>query len=374
VVCQVDAPLNRSIPPAANTLTTLDSAGLVGHYSSVTIGADGLGLISYFAGGDLKVAHCDNLACTGATRTILDSAGYVGLYTAITIGADGLGLISYHDFDNGDLKVAHCNDLACTGATLTTVDSTGHVGWLKTSITIGADGRGLISYYDATNYDLKVAHCDDLACTSATVTTLDSAGDVGMYASIATGADGLGLISYYDQGNGDLKVAHCDDLACTSATITIVDSSATQVGWHTSITIGADGLGLISYYYVTNHDLKVAHCDDLACTSATLTTLDSAGDVGHHTSITIGADGLGLIRYRDDTNGDVKVAHCSDIPCTSATLTIVDTVGSTGGGPYGGITIGADGLGLISYIDFINYDLKVAHCSNPFCVPYWRRR
>ena len=30
-----------------------------------------------------------------------------------------------------------------------------------------------------------------------------------MYTSIALGADGLGLISYYDDANGDLKVVHC---------------------------------------------------------------------------------------------------------------------------------------------------------------------
>jgi hypothetical protein len=34
------------------------------------------------------------------------------------------------------------------------------------------------------------------------------------------------------------------------------------------------------------------------------------------------------------------------------------------------ITTGADGLGLISYYDFTNEDLKVAHCDNTFCSPF----
>jgi len=39
------------------------------------------------------------------------------------------------------------------------------------------------------------------------------------------------------------------------------------------------------------------------------------------------------------------------------------------------ITIGADGLGLISYNNGDpNKDLKVAHCENAFCAPYFRRR
>ena len=81
----------------------------------------------------------------------------------MTIGADGLGLISYYDFDNGDLKVAHCSDVACTSATLTTLDSAGNVG-NTTALTIGADGLGLISYYDQSNTNLKVAHCVSVFC------------------------------------------------------------------------------------------------------------------------------------------------------------------------------------------------------------------
>ena len=104
----------------------------------------------------------------------------------------------------------------------------------------------------------------------------------------------------------------------------------------------------------------------------TLTTLDTPGFVGSDTSITVGADGLGLISYRDVTNGDLKVAHCSNVACTSATTATVDSAGSIGSDPS--ITVGSDGLGLISYFDNSNLDLKVAHCSNIFCIPYVRPR
>ena len=120
--------------PTANTLTTLDSAGSVGG-TSVTIGSDGLGLISY-RNGNLKVAHCNDVACTTATLTALDTTGNVWGYTSVTIGSDGLGLISY--YDGTDLKVAHCNDVACASATLTALDTTG--GGEYTSVTIGSDG------------------------------------------------------------------------------------------------------------------------------------------------------------------------------------------------------------------------------------------
>jgi hypothetical protein len=352
--------------------TTLDSDGFVGSFTSITIGEDGLGLISYFdaTNGDLKVAHCSDAACTSTTVTRLDSGGVVGEFNSITIGTDGLGLISYYDATNGDLKVAHCSDAACTSATITTLDSGGVVGEY-TSIIIGADGLGLISYRDGTNGDLKVAHCSNTVCNTATYSTLDSGGDVGYFTSITIGADGLGLISYYDITNGDLKVAHCSDIACTAATITTLDSGG-NAGYYISITIGVDGLGLISYMNFSDGDLKVAHCSDTACTSAMITTLDSSGNVGLYTSITIGAEGLGLISYFDGTKYDLKVAHCSNIACSEATYTVVDSAEEVGA--YNSITIGADGLGLISYYDQTNDDLKVVHLSNTLGTPWVRRR
>jgi hypothetical protein len=87
-------------------------------------------------------------------------------------------------------------------------------------------------------------------------------------------------------------------------------------GGSTSVTIGADGLALISYGDLIDFDLKVAHCANAACSTATLATLDSGGDVGSYTSITIGADGLGLISYQDVTNTDLKAAHCANVTCT----------------------------------------------------------
>ena len=51
------------------------------------------------------------------------------------------------------------------------------------------------------------------------------------------------------------------------------------------------------------------------CSSVTLATLDSTGDVGAYTSVTVGADGLALISYQDYTNGYLKVAHCANVYC-----------------------------------------------------------
>ena len=50
----------------------------------------------------------------------------------------------------------------------------------------------------------------------------------------------------------------------------------------------------------------------------------------------------------------------------------LDSSGNVGQGTS--VTIGVDGLPLISYQDVGNLDLKVAHCPNQLCVDYFRRR
>jgi len=62
---------------------------------------------------------------------------------------------------------------------------------------------------------LKVAHCSDVACSTADISTVDATGSVGWHIAIAIGRDGLPIIAYYDETNGDLKFARCGDLACS---------------------------------------------------------------------------------------------------------------------------------------------------------------
>ena len=141
-----------------------------------------------------------------APRT-LDSTGYVGDFTSIAIGLDGNPIISHYDTTNGDLKIAACTNPTCTTtATITAIDTTGYVGQY-TSIAIGLDGNPFISYLDLDNGDLKVAACTNPTCSTSTTSTIDTTGFVGGYTSIAIGRNGVPIISHQDIANGDLRVA-----------------------------------------------------------------------------------------------------------------------------------------------------------------------
>jgi len=314
-------------------------------------------------GKSVKTINPDGSVICGPETSLLtvDKTGDLTgpIDSSIAIGMDGFALISYYDTTNTNLKVAHCDDIACTNATISTIAGDKVDVGSQTDIAIGSDGLGVISYTDNGSGALKFAHCVDFACINAEIVTIDSAGS---YSSIAIGTDGLPLISYFYSPTLDLKVAHCNDIKCISVTLASLDTT-NNTGQGTSLAIGGDGLGLISYYYFTGGDLKVAHCNDISCAHATLEVIDPNYSNGGPTSIAIGTDGFGLISYGGGLS-NLKVAHCKNSVCSSSSLTTIDT---TSTGDTSSIVIGMDGFGLISYWDILNYDIKVAHCNNLAC-------
>ena len=306
--------------------------GITGRYSSIAIGQDGLSVISYsdnkgwIGGESLAVAHCQDIACTSATLATVDTGDgdNVGKFTSIAIARSGLRsgkpIVSYYDATNLDLKVAQCHDAICSSATISTVvGGLGNDGQYS-SMTIGEDGNPVISYYNTNGADLKVAHCGIPDCSGdVTITTVDQAGSAGQYSSIAIGSDGLPVISYYDATNGDLKLVHCGVVTCGSGnTITLVDAGG-NVGRYSSIAIGADGFPVISYFDSTHGALKVADCENLNCSSSVRTTVDGVGLPGLDVSIAIGPDGLPVMSHRVSTTSifthDLKVLHCARAGC-----------------------------------------------------------
>lgn len=362
----------EEIPDLATfSLSIIDSSPNVGEYSSVAIGADGLALISYFDSfnKDLKVAHCDDVNCSKATITTHSSKWDDGLFTSITIGNDNLAVISHFETTNDDLYILHCENVACTSATQTLIDGTGYVGEY-TSIVIAPDGFPMISYYDWTNGDLRIFDCGNTVCSSGNIRILDSSGDVGKWTDIVIGTDGFPLISYYDVTNSNLKVVHCGNSSCTSFTSTTLDEDINPTGEYSSLAIGIDGLGIISYYGSPG-SLKVAYCQDIPCGVATISVIDDGSETspaGRYTSIVIGTDGLGLISYGPHGFMEVKVAHCDNVKCTQSHNYTLDSKGYVGLNTS--ITIGSDGMGLIVYTgNSADNILHVAHCSNEFCMP-----
>jgi hypothetical protein len=358
-----------------NTKTILDdlTGNDVGKYTSITIGSDGLPLISYRdqTANRLKVAHCNDIACTGATISTINTPSQ---HTSITLGADGLGVISLYDPVVGSLKVAHCSNLLCTTSTVATVEAFGAVGMFN-AIAIDRSGRPIISYYDAGNGDLKLAICANTLCSSATLITLDSDNNVGQFTSLAINNNTDALISYYDVTGANLMLINChiNGITCSIKNRTTLDSLGT-VGLMSSIAIGEDGKAIISYYDQSDERLNVAHCKDSDCTNTDVKVASEgvSPDDGINSSIAIGLDGRPVISSFAQDRSLLLIDHCFSIDCSEG----LDGQGLDlqNAGSNTSITIGVDGMPIISYYDIGNHALKTIHCGSPGCTPFQRRR
>jgi hypothetical protein len=298
------------------------------NYLSLVIGADGFPMISYYQPEEtaLWVMRCNDVACSGANEIVyaVDSGGTKGEYNSMTVPEDGFPVMSYTDGEADDLKVAKCTDKACS---LTKTKSVVHSECndvRHTSITIGSDGFPVISYscnVPGTGSGLWVAKCNDPACSGdgETLSFVDDDGDV-YETSIVIGDDGFPVISYRGFVNQTLKVAKCNDLACSGddETITVVDDRVNELAFYSNTIIGADGFPIVAYWELTASVLRIARCNDAACSGGneTLAVVDDpANQVGRFLRMQLGQDGLPVILYEDLTSGKLKLARCGTSDC-----------------------------------------------------------
>jgi len=296
--------------------------------------------------------------------TIEGTSASRGVYNSMTIGVDGFGLISYYDGTNSSLMVAHCENIACTSFTTSTIDDpAGSTAGMCPSITIGSDGLGIISYVTSDQF-VKVAHCNDISCSSAGNQTLGSVGSfsANQKTSIAIDNQGLPLVSYYYQPSGDLRLTRCTDIACVGTKTTYTIDSTGNVGGYSSMVVGND-YAHIAYYDTTNHDLKLAFFS-LTSLTIDIRVMDEIGAVGHNPAFTLGADGLPIIAYFDFNSPFLKVIHCDDLWCNTYSTNKLFDVYGTGTS----IAIGSDGLPVISFYEATYQDdLIVAKCTSLDC-------
>ncbi|MDD2889608.1 MAG: T9SS type A sorting domain-containing protein [bacterium] len=305
---------------------------------------------------------------------VIDSVGDVGKYTSLCMHYTGVyhqyfsnsGFAgSYYDVTNGNLKFINDLGMAPGYWDMTQpiiVDSVGDVGQF-TSIAAWFDSLGdstkesiLIAYYDVTNGDLKCAWRRKYLSDTFNLSIIDSSGDVGQFTSIYVDTlNKVPYISYYDVTNRDLKLAYFKDSAWV---IQKVDTAG-DVGSHSSIDGFIDTI-CISYYDSTNGDLKLARYNGA---NLQIEKVDTAGDIGEYSSMYVSSWGCiyGVtIYYYDVTNGDLKKASKNKDSLNWQSYKI-DSVGDVG--MFINKTKGTALWNLLFYYDKTNGDLR--------CIGWW---
>ncbi len=306
----------------------------------------------------------------------------------LLLSATGLGLADTSRFAEDD---GATNPYAVANAPwyVKTVESTDSVGAHTSIVFDPGSGRPYISYYDATNKDLRMANrtpsdgnCgpdDTWYCQS-----VDSEDDVGEYNSIAVFRSGSSWkvgIAYYDATNFALKYAvRTCNIFCIWSISTIVQSfdALNAVGQHASLAFDSTGAAHISYHRIYQFDvdeLNYAHyvgsggnCGvGNAAGKWQCEKVDTGEGMGLFTSLDVNGSDKPRIAYYDAANGDLRYAFGGAVGgnCGTGGSWQCGTVdGDTGDnvGKYASLHIdkGASDNPSIAYYDATNGKLKYA--------------
>ena len=339
----------------------------VGDRPAITLSLEGYPVVAYFdaTNGTLKLARCLDLDCRSTdVQTIDGSANTVGEFASIALDPQGRPVVAYADTTSDDLKLARCTDRACSSATISTVVSAGSVGF-DTSIAITSANLPVISFRDEGSPDeLAIVSCLTPDCSQVASTTVSGSATAGNGSRLVLGASELPIVIHREDSN--IGLVRCLDATCTSvatSSLPTSGSSPSQLG----LVLRSSGDPLVAYHTSDGtNDLAVIACEGESCQDYATTSPDTAGDTGSFPSVSMGPDGNAFIAYRlGGAADDLIVTRCTSGDCASAVRGVADTEGNTGG--LSSLAVGADGRPVIAHYQYVSDDLRFARCRNDNC-------
>ena len=269
------------------------------------------------------MAKCFDYKCEEVTITYL-LFHHTSIYTHINLGSDGCPVI------NANLMIFTSTNLQCSQYTNNTIDIwTGVVSKDRIgSVAIGSNGLPIIAYARdgfgvMVDRQLRITYCTDPMCLFTLEYILDESAtiyDNGLNSTNVTiGSDGLPLITYYDQ-NGKLKVAHCTVVDCSEVLIQTLEVFGQENSGGLGVVIGSNGLPIISHYNPNVGSLRLTQCLDVNCSSNVGNRVLNDGDIGKNSNIVIRDNKLPMISYYNTSDNSLELLLCYDENCAPKTI------------------------------------------------------
>ncbi|OGC38110.1 hypothetical protein A2V54_02490 [candidate division WWE3 bacterium RBG_19FT_COMBO_53_11] len=372
-----------------------------GEFAGV-LGADGFPVFVYrrvdYPNYGVWVTKCGNEKCSAGnvTNQVTTLVGRVG----IAVGADGFPVIMHDTFSGGvsRLNLVKCGNASCSSGNTSAIvqdSSGGYNAWGNYSGELGGDGLVAFSFHSAASSYLdnriNLLHCDNVACSTFTVTTVDQNDGLkndafGGDSNLAMGADGLPIMAYYTgSANGypanGVKVAKCGDATCSSGnTKTVVSGTNSNANYTIQIAVPSDGLPVVNFDYFAN--MGVLKCGNGACSAGNITsTFAVTANISRAGAMAVGPDNLPVLtwpEYVPLTYNDKKwnLLKCGNTTCSAGNTTVVLEQGHSGNGgqvfvrndntPIATMAGGNDQSDPYSAIPRI----RVADCQDAVCSPW----
>ncbi|MCB1222122.1 MAG: PKD domain-containing protein [Planctomycetales bacterium] len=227
---------------------TVDAPGLTGSYLSMALVHDNPAMSYHDSALGLRFVRANDAnGSDWGTPLSLDSVGITGGYTSLALLSTGYPAISYYDASNGDLRFIRATDQDGTAwVAPVTLDSLGDTG-VNTSLAL-VNGNPAISYYDQGADNLRYIRAETFfGSIWGPPQTLDSIGDTGDYPSLEV-INGFPAISYHDATSGKLRYIRATDANGQVWNPSLTLDNATSTGEYTSMCMIGGGRHAICYY------------------------------------------------------------------------------------------------------------------------------
>lgn len=270
-----------------------------------------------------RIGVCADRLCSSVSYRETGGFNADASRPSIAIRPDGRPFAYYSSV--GGSAAWDCADADCSTGTHREVSGSGNGTGDFTELAIRPDGRPLMLYMSRSANTVHLFSCADVNCSSGQTRLLADEPDPSQQATslsglgLAIGSDGRPVVTWSVSSQptpstsaGALRVARCDDIECSSAT---VHSPGTEPVFNGgAIAVRADHRPvLLENTFAGARNLLI--CADASCSSASRIALPNPFDVASQLVLRSGD----VPAYGSGTLGSGGWWQCSDAACASST-------------------------------------------------------